>query len=581
MNRLKEKLTEKLKNKSINSKLKTSHGIIVVLSVIIAVVLLVGMTVIAGKVKKIFVGPMTNVSDIADIKYGLTDLQSEINSYIIAGNAGAGSDYNGFSSNMEADVKLVTEAVQSLDETIDNSEGKDVLERLKSKINEGEKIRPQLMTLLKNKDLNNAYTYNKNTYKPVVNDIKELSLELESIINASGKSYYKSSMISSYVLIGIGVVLLIIAVAASVMLTGIITDMLTAPIKELDDAAAHMYNGDLGAADNITYESEDELGELAEALRGTMNVLYSYVDEISATLREIAKGDLTKPSENITDFRGDFASIKESFVYILKNFNITLTNIQNTSGLVEAGAADIASAAVELSTGTTDQASSIEELTATVETVANLAETSAKKTQEAYESIEKAARDAKSEQVRMQELTEEMANITAISKEIENITATIEDIASQTSLLALNASIEAARAGEAGKGFAVVVDEIGKLATDSSNSAVNTRELIGKTMEEIGKGNDITASVAEVFGKIIGQMHEFAEVARTTNEASKGQADALAQIEAGIEQISGVTQNTAAAAQESNAISTQLSEKADELDELVRRFKLYSAVEKK
>ena len=97
MNRLKEKLTEKLKNKSINSKLKTSHGIIVVLSVIIAV-LLVGMTVIAGKVKKIFVGPMTNVSDIADIKYGLTDLQSEINSYIIAGNAGAGSDYNGFSS---------------------------------------------------------------------------------------------------------------------------------------------------------------------------------------------------------------------------------------------------------------------------------------------------------------------------------------------------------------------------------------------------------------------------------------------------------------------------------------------------
>ena len=50
--------------------------------------LLAGMTVIAGKVKKIFVGPMTNVSDVADIKYGLTDLQSEINSYIIAGNAG-------------------------------------------------------------------------------------------------------------------------------------------------------------------------------------------------------------------------------------------------------------------------------------------------------------------------------------------------------------------------------------------------------------------------------------------------------------------------------------------------------------
>ena len=61
MNRLKEKL----KNKSINSKLKTSHGIIVVLSVIIAVILLAGMTVIAGKVKKIFVLKMTNVNNIS------------------------------------------------------------------------------------------------------------------------------------------------------------------------------------------------------------------------------------------------------------------------------------------------------------------------------------------------------------------------------------------------------------------------------------------------------------------------------------------------------------------------------------
>ena len=85
-----------------------------------------------------------------------------------------------------------------------------------------------------------------------------------------------------------------------------------------------------------------------------------------------------------------------------------------------------------------------------------------------------------------------MEHITEISKEIGNIITDIEDIASQTNLLALNASIEAARAGEAGKGFAVVADQIGKLAADSAKSAVNTRDLIDKTLVEIQRGNAVT-----------------------------------------------------------------------------------------
>ena len=102
----------------------------------------------------------------------------------------------------------------------------------------------------------------------------------------------------------------------------------------------------------------------------------------------------------------------------------------------------------------------------------------------------------------MNVLLTEMEHITEISKEIGNIITDIEDIASQTNLLALNASIEAARAGEAGKGFAVVADQIGKLAADSANSAVNTRELIDKTLVEIQKGNEITITTAEALTRL-------------------------------------------------------------------------------
>ena len=219
----------------------------------------------------------------------------------------------------------------------------------------------------------------------------------------------------------------------------------------------------------------------------------------------------------------------------------------------------------------------MEELTATVETVAALADKSATQTQEAYDKISAAVVTAEGEREKMNNLTAEMKNIIDISKQIEDITSAIEDIASQTSLLALNASIEAARAGEAGRGFAVVAEQIGKLAADSSASAVDTRELIKKTMEEINKGNAITESVAVAFETTINEMQNFAEVAKSTNESAKSQAEALSQIEAGIEQISGVTQNTAASTQESSAISEQLADRAAELDQLVKKFKLYSS----
>ena len=96
-----------------------------------------------------------------------------------------------------------------------------------------------------------------------------------------------------------------------------------------------------------------------------------------------------------------------------------------------------------------------------------------------------------------------------------------------------------------------------------------------KTMEEIEHGNEIADSTSVTFDNIIGTMREFAEVSKDSSEAAIGQAASLQEVEKGIEQISSVVQNTAASAQESAAISEQLSDKADELDKLINRFKLY------
>ena len=160
-------------------------------------------------------------------------------------------------------------------------------------------------------------------------------------------------------------------------------------------------------------------------------------------------------------------------------------------------------------------------------------------------------------------------------QKIQDATTFIASIAEETNLLSLNASIEAVREGESGRGFAVVADQIGKLAADSAKSAVNTRDLIDKTLVEIQRGNAVTITTAEAFNQIISDMDSFAEMAENTMEKANAQAESLEQVGQGIEQLSGVVQSTAASSEENTAISINLSEGADKMNERVNRFKLF------
>lgn len=384
--------------------------------------------------------------------------------------------------------------------------------------------------------------------------------------------------ITNWCIIIIFVLLVAVGIVIAVMTTiigKIITDSITEPVAQIEEAVAALRKGELANIEMLTYESEDEFGITVRKLKEAMNILADYVREISGEVKMIAQGNLTRNGDDITEFLGDFSELKESLLYILKRFNSTLTDISDIAGQVSANAKDVESASQSLSEGATEQAGVIEELNATIDTVVNLAIDTAKETQSASERVKASASKASEEKEKMKELLEEMEHITEISKEIGNIITDIEEIASQTNLLSLNASIEAARAGEAGRGFAVVADQIGKLATDSAQSAINTRNLIDKTLIEIEKGNAITRTAAESFDEILADMESLAEIAQNTMEKANMQAESLEEIGQGIEQLSGVVQGTAASSEENTAISINLAEGAAKLDERVNIFKLF------
>ena len=378
------------------------------------------------------------------------------------------------------------------------------------------------------------------------------------------------------------VIIFIVIVAAGLaiavvttMIGRIITNSITEPVKQIDAAVASLRKGELSNVEMLTYESEDEFGDTIRNLKEAMGILADYVREISVEVKAIAQGDLTRNGDDITDFLGDFSELKTSLLYILKRFNSTLTEISNLAEQVSSNSSEVENASKSLADGATEQAGVIEELNATIDTVVDMAEDTAKETQNASARVKASANKANEEKEKMNELLTEMEHITEISKEIGNIITDIEDIASQTNLLSLNASIEAARAGEAGKGFAVVADQIGKLAADSAKSAVNTRDLIDKTLVEIENGNTITRTTADAFNQIIADMESFAEIAQNTMEKANSQAESLEQIGQGIEQLSGVVQGNAASSEENTAISINLAEGAAKMHDRVNIFKLF------
>ena len=571
-----EKIKKRIANLKVEGKLKVYQMTVLVMTLFLVLVALISTLVIRSNIEKI-----TEVWS-PSLEY-LQDLETMTAKYRI-------KQYQHLVESDAAVMNSCEEEIKKLESQIQDTDAKlEAIMSANSKAQKGqddyevanaawEKYRGASDEILQLSREGKQQEASKLMTGEVYEDYKSFSKKLTILRDKFQVELDQAKTMANVCTVIIFIVIVAAGLAIAVVTTmigKIITNSITEPVKQIDAAVASLRKGELSNVEMLTYESEDEFGDTIRNLKEAMGILADYVSEISVEVKAIAQGDLTRNGDDITDFLGDFSELKTSLLYILKRFNSTLTEISNLAEQVSSNSSEVENASKSLADGATEQAGVIEELNATIDTVVDMAEDTAKETQNASARVKASANKANEEKEKMNELLTEMEHITEISKEIGNIITDIEDIASQTNLLSLNASIEAARAGEAGKGFAVVADQIAKLAADSAKSAVNTRDLIDKTLVEIENGNTITRTTADAFNQIIADMESFAEIAQNTMEKANSQAESLEQIGQGIEQLSSVVQGNAASSEENTAISINLAEGAAKMHDRVNIFKLF------
>lgn len=345
------------------------------------------------------------------------------------------------------------------------------------------------------------------------------------------------------------------------------------PVRELSRVATRIAEGNLDQT--ICYKSRDELGVLAANFnRVTLRLreYIKYINEISDTLREIARGNLAFTLQN--EYLGEFTKIKNSMDEISVELNDAMRQLNVSSRDVAAGAAQVSNSAVNLSQGSTEQAAEVESLAGHIGEVSDSVEQISIDAQKASGISKEVRQGLLKSNTKMQNMTEVIRKISDKSNEIRKIVKTIDDIAFQTNILALNAAVEAARAGEAGRGFAVVADEVRTLAGKSAAAANETSILLGETISSMEEGviaADDTASSMLSAAKLADEMDN---LIGSIADCTRQQAVMAAEISHGIDQIASVVQSNVTTAESSAAASEELSGQADVLRELVSRFQL-------
>lgn len=567
------KLMEKLMKMRIQKRLTTNALVTVVLASVSAVIAAILLFVVSWQYDKVLTYNAFPQGDIGIAMKELADVRSATRGAI-------GYDEQSRIDQMtkihDESVVALQECMPEIEKTLNSAEEREQFKQLQESVENYLKIDGEIIKLggttdeVKSKKAQDmAFDDLAPAYQAAEEDLQELM----DVNVQKGDETHKALAVVRVVMIIVIALVILAACFAAVKIGGKLAKAISDPLEALAKRLETFAQGDL-TSPFPEYDNNDEVGDMVKSTVDMANKLSVVIADLEGLLTEMSKGNFAISTSCEDEYVGDLIKLLESFNTTKNEIDGSLKEVRDSSEMVSAGALNLAEASQALAEGATDQAASAEQLQATIDEITEGLKSTADQTNIACQEAERIAGEAEDSRAQMDLMVEAMQRISETSEMIGSVITEIEDIASQTNLLSLNASIEAARAGDAGKGFAVVADQIRTLAEQSAKAAVNTRELIESSIEEIKNGNKAAESTKKVLIDVVEDIRQLSESAKSISEISVMQAESMGQADAGVSRITDIIQANSATAQETSATSEELSAQATSMDEIVAKFQL-------